>query len=172
MQPDIIELHVPWSCENPELFEVPEFGTRYLRVSLPATGHWQCSGTGDVPSFWVRRAIEKGSGRAERRFMESFRQSFDPQLVQLEQSHCLALPGQRPCDYVGRTLFRFHQELERAGHAKAVADMLSRDSRPAIDYAFFTGSIDPGWWRAVAGDGAKGSWRSSPVLPSRIGAYC
>jgi hypothetical protein len=148
-QPDIIELHVPWSCQNPELFNVPEFKERYRRISPPATGRWQCAGTDAKPSFWVRRAIEKGSGSPERRFLDSFRERFDLELVRLELSRCLSLPGQRPCDYVGRTLFRFHPELVRAGHEKAVADLLSRDPRLTVEHAFFTSSVDPRWWRAV-----------------------
>ncbi len=149
-QPDIIELHAPWACQYADLFGTREFAEGYVRVTPWAAADAQCPGpTGVAPVFWVRRAILKGSLSAERAFLERFRRTLDPALVEAELAQCLALPSARPCGYVGRTLFRFRPELHRAGSAPAVERLLARDSRLRLEHAFFTSADDPLWWRAV-----------------------
>jgi hypothetical protein len=150
-EPDIVELHAPWSCFYQDLFLTPAFTEQYVRVTTPERGDTQCPGpTGTLPAYWLRRAIMKGSQSAERAFLDRFRQTFDVRLVEVELASCLARPNPRPCAYVGRTLFRFVPELKRAGREKDIVTLLARDPRLRIEHAFFTSSRNPHWWRAIA----------------------
>ena len=85
----------------------------------------------------------------ERGFLERFRQTMDPALVEAELSRCLPEAGPRPCGYVGRTVFRFRPELVRDGRAARIEELLRRDAKLRIDLAIFTSASDPQWWRGV-----------------------
>lgn len=154
--PDIVELHAPWSCFNQEIFRTAAFQQGYVRVTPPDPRDVQCPGpTGSHQAYWLRRDIMKGSPSPERRFLDSFRASFALDVLDRELSVCLGNPGPRPCDYVGRTLFRFAPELRRAGHGKAIEDRLLRDARLRTEHAFFTSARDPEWWTAVVAPGGR-----------------
>jgi hypothetical protein len=149
-EPDIVELHAPWSCFYRDLLLSPTFGQHYVRITPPDLRDAQCPGpTGTLPAYWVRRAIMRGSQSPERLFLDRFRQTLDVRLVEAELGKCLANPDPRPCGYVGRTLFRFAPELRRARREKEVAALLGRDRRLRIEHAFFTSSTNPQWWQAV-----------------------
>lgn len=154
--PDIIELHAPWSCFYRELFTTAAFSQGYVRVTPPDPRDLQCPGpTGNHQAYWLRRDIMKGSASAERRFLDTFRGSLALELLDRELTICLAKPDPRPCDYVGRTLFRFAPELRRAGQARAIEDRLRRDPRLRIEQAFFTSSSDPAWWKPLVPAGGR-----------------
>jgi hypothetical protein len=154
--PDIIELHAPWSCFYREIFQTTAFVERYVRVSAPDPRDVQCPGpTGNHQAYWLRRDVMKGSGTSERRFLDTFRDSFSLDLLDRELANCLATPAARPCGYVGRTLFRFAPELRRAGRDKDIAARLQRDPRLRLEHAFFTSSSDPQWWHTVIAPGAR-----------------
>jgi hypothetical protein len=152
--PDIIELHYPWACEYRDLFTA-QFAEDYVRVSPPELTPRCPGGTGNRPTYWVRRAVMAGSASSERHFLDAFRRSFDIGLVETELATCRAANTPRPCAYVGSTLFRFVPELKRRRLYDRVADLLGRDARLSIERAFFTSSTDPHWWRAL----------DTPVLP-------
>jgi hypothetical protein len=155
-QPDIIELHAPWSCFYQEMFGTAAFLQGYVRLTPPDPRDVQCPGpTGNHQAYWLRRDIMKDSPSPERRFLDRFRTTLAPDLVAGELTTCLARPEPRPCGYVGRTVFRFLPELRRAGREAAVAALLERDPRLRIEHALFTSARNPRWWADVAADPAR-----------------
>ncbi len=151
-KPDVIELHGVWSCAYQDLFGNPAFTDGY-RVVHAAPSSWaaaHCPGAQGVKDgMWIRRAIQKDSGSVERAFLDGFRQRPDVAMIATELSHCLKGPGADPCDYVGRTVFRFVPELKRAGTYEEIGGILARDPRTAPEWAWFTSSTNPDWWRQV-----------------------
>jgi hypothetical protein len=149
---DIIELHDLRACLSRDLFQRPEFRDGYLSVRSERTP-WlatNCDAAPEITSgMWVRRAIVKGSGSDERNFLDRFRTDMTVALIRDELGRCLARSGDRPCGYVGRTLYRFVPELKAAGSYAAVAALLKSDARLDVEHAFFTSSTDPLWWRRV-----------------------
>jgi hypothetical protein len=151
-RPDVIELHGAWSCTYGDLFANRTFLDEYVAVHT-SESDWvsrNCpAAQGARDGLWIRRAILKGSGSVERRFLDDFRQRFDIEVLVTELSRCIGRQGADPCDYVGRTLFRFVPELKRAGKYEEIVSILGRDHRTAPERAWLTSSTDPNWWRQV-----------------------
>jgi len=163
-KPDIIEIHDAWSCIGAELFTNDAFQADYF-PAIAARTPWlekNCQFAPDAKTgYWVRRAVVKGSGSAERVFLEAFRGRPDVGLVRAEIARCLARAGARPCDYVGRTLFRFVPELKQRGEFDEIGKLLEGDPRLELEHAYFTSSTDPRSWRAVM------AWADAPVITVR-----
>lgn len=151
-KPDIIQIHDSWSCVYRDMFTSPQFIDEYVAVSA-ARGDWltaHCAGApAAMAGLWVRRAVMKGSGSAERRFLELFSGNWNLISLNTELQRCAVQPGPRPCGYVGRTLFRFVPELKQHGLFKRISAVLAADPRFAVEHAYFTSSINPRWWRQV-----------------------
>jgi hypothetical protein len=150
-KPDVIEIHDGWSCMGQELFTSATFQAEYFPVIANRTP-WLIANCGSAPAarsgYWVRRSVTKGSDSPERRFIDAFRQRFDTTVVASEVARCLNAPGRRPCDYVGRTLFRFVPELRQRGQFEPTVNLLQGD-RLATERALLTSSVDPHWWRVM-----------------------
>lgn len=151
-KPDIIEIHNAWSCLYHDLFTNPSFVAEYVAV-IAERSPWLQENCAAAPhamtGYWVRRAVTKDSPSHERKFLDAFRTTLDPELVRAELTRCLKDPGPRPCGDAGRTLFRFVPELKQQGRYEQIAEMLSGDRRLALEYAYFTSSTDPAWREAV-----------------------
>jgi hypothetical protein len=153
VKPDLIEIHDAWSCIYADLFARAEFTGEYEPIEAARTP-WLAANCGAAPSaltgIWIRKAVRKGSLSPERRFIDAFGASLDLQTLDTELAACLAIHDPRPCDYVGRTLYRFAPELKRAGRFETARARLAADPRLKIEHAFLSSSIDPRWWKAVA----------------------
>ena len=151
-KPDIVEIHDAWSCGNRALFTNRAFVEEYAPVAVARTD-WlaaNCAGAAEARSgFWVRRAVTKGNGSAERVFLDAFERVFDVELARAELLRCVSDHGVQPCGYVGRTLFRFVPELKRNGHFEEIATLLAGDPRFEVEHAYFTSSSRPLWWQPV-----------------------
>ncbi len=156
-KPDIIEIHDAWSCTYSDLFTNPVFVIEYEPVTV-VRDTWldaNCAMAPDARSgLWIRRAVMKGVDTPERAFIDAFAERLNLDALREELFRCARVPSDRPCAYVGRTLFRFVPELKARGVYDRMSRMLSHDPRLAIEHAYFVSSMDPGWWQVL-----RQSWR-------------
>jgi hypothetical protein len=152
-KPDLVEIHDAWSCIYRDIFTNQEFSNEYQAIESVRT-EWLASNCQDAPlavsGLWIRKAIMKGSTSPERNFMDRMLQRFDLATLDQEITRCKADAGTHPCDYVGRTLYRFVPELKRTGQFDATLNRLANDPQLRVERAYVSSSVDPNWWRVAA----------------------
>ena len=168
-QPDLMEVHDAWVCLYRDIFASREFIDEYEPVAVARTP-WLLENCQEMPTavsgIWIRKAMKKGSASGERGFMERFAASLDVRVLDEELGRCLGAPGQRPCLYVARTLFRFVPDLKRAGRYRDVIARLGQDPRLRLEHAYVASSTDPHWWRVAAV-----AVQPPTVVPARLSVF-
>lgn len=148
--PDFVEMHDEWACHYGTIFSDADFASAYepfVSIRTP----WLDANCPEFPGartgLWIRRDVRRSSLSAERRFIDEFGGDLSNERLRSELESCLSLSGERPCGYVGRTVFRFLPELRRLGHYQQVKAMFAGSSRLRLELAFISSWEDPEWWR-------------------------
>lgn len=129
--PDIIEAHGYWLwiyCDS--IFGRDEFRAMYEQLGDGPDISTDCSTPGDqVPTYWVRRAITRGSGSPERTLLDDLGLELSSKRVREELASC---GDDSSCRYVARTAFKFIPELRASDRFNEVLALFESPTDRAL----------------------------------------
>ena len=146
--PDMISGQGGWSeLYRYSLFLQPAFRQRYKPLLPPQTttqyyDHYTGALRTVPQQIWIRRAVTRDAGNAERRLIDAMRAAPSIELLARELSRCQK-DVKANCAYVARTAYRYRPELVGAGQRAELARLFASSRTRALDLYLLDGARDP-----------------------------
>lgn len=138
-QPDIIELHAAWAANHHLLLADPRL-RRLYRPWTPSPSPF-VSGYCTGHCFWVRKAVERGSGSRERALIDAFTTARDPRVIEQAVTDCNARAERDGCLHVVRVAYRFLPDLSASAEEQvsAALERIQEDAQRDLARAVLAG---------------------------------